>query len=332
MKLYSMHNVTKLLPKKYDAFFCADGLEGRDIRGVSLCIQQQFLVKKWIVFQYAERSSEKVLGESELNKFLKERNVIHIHTSYMKTRNYYELLSEILGEIGEYQSIGIDITGFKNQFFFPLLKLLSRKCTVENIDVYYTEPATYKFPQKKESTHYFPNMKDEPKVFFNYSKADAGIEVKSIPGFEGERAKDTVLVIILGFDGKVAIRIKEEYSAHKVILINGFPAYLPKFRDISLLNNKELVKACSKDEIYNTYADNPFEVYNVLYRIKEMYKEDKLVIAPLGAKPLALGVCKFVIDNPQNAVLYVQSIKYVEKSTEDYGETWIYELDLGDAR
>ena len=55
MKLYSMHNVTKLLPKKYDAFFCADGLEGRDIRGVSLCIQQQFLVKKWIVFQRMTR-------------------------------------------------------------------------------------------------------------------------------------------------------------------------------------------------------------------------------------------------------------------------------------
>lgn len=34
---------------------------------------------------------------------------------------------------------------------------------------------------------------------------------------------------MLGFDGKVGIRIKEEYGAEKIILINGFPAYLPKF-------------------------------------------------------------------------------------------------------
>lgn len=330
MKLYSMRKASEIMEKKeYDAFFCADGLEGRDTRGVSLCIQKQFSVKKWILFHYKERSFEKKGEECDLRAFLKERNVVDIDTSYVETRNYYELLEEIWDEIEGYESLGIDITGFKNQFFFPLMKLLSRKCLTKKIDVYYTEPATYKFPQKKESTNYFPNMKDEPKVFFNYSKADAGIEIKSIPGFEGERAKETVLVIILGFDGKVAVRIKEEYSAEKVLLINGFPAYLPKFRDISLLNNKELVNACSKDEIYSTYADNPFEVYNVLYRIKEMHREAKLLIAPLGAKPLALGVCKFVIDFPQNAVLYVQSSKYVEKSTEDYGETWIYELDLG---
>jgi len=165
-------------------------------------------------------------------------------------------------------------------------------------------------------------------MLFNFSKAQEGIEIKSIPGFEGARVKKNILVILLGFDGKVALRVKEMYSAEKVLLINGFPSYLPKFRDISLMNNKELVCGCEKEEIFSTYADNPFEVYNLLNRIREKNADYKLLIAPLGAKPLALGVCKFVLDYPQMGVLYADSSKYVEKSTEKFGETWEYHIEL----
>lgn len=329
MKLYNMRSIGKISEERtYDAFFCANGLEGRDTRVVKVFLEKGFFVKKWVVFHYEERVEEKDENEGNVNTCLLKQNVINIYTSYRDTRSYSQILEEILKDIENDKKIGMDITGFKNQFFFPILKIFSQRFLSGEIDIFYTEPSTYKFPKKKESTNFFPNMKEEQKVFFNYSKAEAGIEIRSIPGFEGGKSKETVLVILLGFDGKVAIRIKEEYNAEKVLLINGFPSYLPKFRDISLLNNKELVKACGKDEIFSTYADNPFEVYNVLYRIKEKYKNYKLLIAPLGAKPLALGVCKFAIDYPQTAVLYIESSKYVEKSTEYYGETWEYQLDL----
>lgn len=103
---------------------------------------------------------------------------------------------------------------------------------------------------------------------------------------------------------------------------------MPKFRDISLLNNKELVATCGRNDIYSTSSDNPFEVYNVLKRIKEKYNGYKMLIAPLGAKPLALGVCIFAIDYPQTAVLYVESSKYVERTTEKEGESWKYQLQF----
>lgn len=329
MKVYYMKSLDDVQDaREYDVVFCANGLEGRDTKVVKLLQVKNFVVKKWVVFEYAERINERSDMEENVFNCLKSKSIIHIATSYFDTRNYSELLKEVIETIEKAEHIGIDITGFKNQFFFPILKFLRNTCKVKKIDVFYTEPATYKFPKKRESIAYFPNVKEDTKVLFNYSKTQEGIQIKSIPGFEGERQKATILVILLGFDGKVSVRIKEEYNAEKVLLINGFPAYLPKFRDISLLNNKELVSACSKDEIFSTYADNPFEVYNVLYRIKEKYADYKLLIAPLGAKPLALGVCKFVLDYPQMAVLYVESSRYVEKSTEKYGETWEYRIDL----
>ena len=249
-------------------------------------------------------------------------------TSYDDSRPYAEILEKESELLKSSRQIGIDITGFKNQFFFPLIKFLYYKMGRTEIDVFYTEPATYKFPKSRLRVPYFPNIKDNTNILFNYSKSNEGIEIKSIPGFEGMKAKKTVLVILLGFDGKVAVRVKEDYSAEKVILVNGFPSYLPKFKDISLLNNKELVKACKKNDIFSTYADNPFEIYNVLKRIKEQYADYKLLIAPLGAKPLALGSCIFAIDYPQTAVLYVESSNYVEKTTEKEGESWRYQLNF----
>lgn len=330
MILYSMRKIEEIQEEKsYDAFFCADGLEGRDIRVVELFSKNTaFSVKKWIIFHYKERTDDKQGHDSKLMTYLKGEIVTNISTSYQDSRSYSQILQEILREMEGYKNVGMDITGFKNQFFFPLLKIFAQKSQIENLDIFYTEPSTYRFPKKKTGIDYFPNMKEDQRVFFNYSKTESGVEIKSIPGFEGGRGKKTVLVILLGFDGRVAVRIKEEYNAEKVLLINGFPSYLPKFRDISLLNNKELVSGSSKNEIFNTYADNPFEVYNVLDRIRRTYNDYKLLIAPLGAKPLALGVCKFGLDFPQTAVLYVESLKYVEESTEDYGETWEYQLEL----
>ena len=305
---------------------CANGLEGRDTSVTRKCKKEGMYIGHWIVFHYRERESDLDTRDGDVIQYLENDNVTDVMTSYDDVRPYSKILEEQYELLDCSTQIGIDITGFKNQFFFPLIKFLYCKMGKKDIDVFYTEPETYKFPKSKPRQPYFPNMKDNTNVLFNYSKANAGIEIKCIPGFEGTSSKRVILVIILGFDGKVATRIKEEYSAEKVILINGFQSYLPKFRDISLLNNKELVMACGKNDIYSTSADNPFEVYNVLKRIKEQYTDYKMLVAPIGAKPLALGTCIFSIDYSQTAVLYVESSDYVERTTEKEGESWQYQL------
>lgn len=324
-----MSNVNdKICDKEYDVMICANGLEGRDTSVVKKIKENKVFVSHWIVFHYEEREKDSDREEGDALQYLKNDDVSNIMTSYEDSRTYAQILEKQYELLKDSVQIGIDITGFKNQFFFPLIKFLYYKLKKEKMDVFYTEPATYKFPKSRSRLAHFPNLKEDVNILFNYSKANAGIEIKNIPEFAGTSSKKTVLVILLGFDGKVAVRIKEEYSTEKLILINGFPSYLPKFRDISLLNNKELVQACGKNDIYSTYADNPFEVYNVLKRIKEQYAEYKMLIAPLGAKPLALGTCVFAIDYPQTAVLYVESTNYVEKTTEKEGESWQYQLEF----
>lgn len=329
MILYHMSNISSgVCREEYDVMICANGMEGRDTCVAKKCIEGGIEIVKWVVFHYKEREADTDYEEGDVLRYLPKDRVVHVMTSYEDSRAYSQILGEQCELLRNSERIGIDITGFKNQFFFPLLKFLYCKMKKTVIDVFYTEPATYKFPKSKQQSLCFPNMKSHTNILFSYSKSNAGVEIRSIPGFEGMSAKRTVLVIVLGFDGKVAVRIKEEYSAEKVILINGFPSYLPKFRDISLLNNKELVAACGRKDIYSTYADNPFEVYNVLRRIKEQYLGFKMLIAPLGAKPLALGTCLFAIDYPQTAVLYVESSDYVEKTTEKEGESWRYCLEF----
>lgn len=329
MILYHMSNINdKMCEKTYDVMICANGLEGRDTSVVKNFVKNRVVVANWIIFRYREREKRSDSEEGDVLQYLDDENVHNVMTSYDDSRTYAKILEKQYELINNSVQIGIDITGFKNQFFFPLIKYLYCKLGKQKIDVFYTEPATYKFPKSESRFTYFPNMKDDNNILFNYSKASEGIEIRSIPEFAGTSSKKTVLVILLGFDGKVAVRIKEEYSTEKVILVNGFPSYLPKFRDISLLNNKELVLACGKNEIYSTYADNPFELYNVLKRIKEQYADYKMLIAPLGAKPLALGTCVFAIDYPQTAVLYVESSNYVEKTTEKEGESWRYQLEF----
>ena len=60
MKPYYMKSLDEYQGnRQYDAFFCANGLEGRDTRVVKLFQKKMFKVKKWVVFDYAERVAEK---------------------------------------------------------------------------------------------------------------------------------------------------------------------------------------------------------------------------------------------------------------------------------
>ena len=61
MKPYYMKSLDEYQGnRQYDAFFCANGLEGRDTRVVKLFQKKMFKVKKWVVFDYAERVAERM--------------------------------------------------------------------------------------------------------------------------------------------------------------------------------------------------------------------------------------------------------------------------------
>lgn len=223
-------------------------------------------------------------------------------------------LDAFLSSIRPDQKIAIDISCFTKPFFFFLIKLVREKYKIKLIDSYYTEPESYIFPKG---------------LFSSYHSSSGPLTVREIPGFTGLESRNDkrILVILLGFDGDLSQEINEDVSPSKTLLVNGFPGYAPKFKDISLVINEKLTS--NKDfKIYYARSNNPFEVYNLLDKIKRENSKSFLNVAPLGTKPMALGACLFAIHNPSVRIVYPIPEVYEKTTTENCLHSWRYEIPM----
>ncbi len=215
-------------------------------------------------------------------------------------------------------NIGIDISCLTKPYFYYLIKLFKERFKLANLTIFYTEPKSYFFQ----------------KGLFNAFHSSTGpLSIIEIPGYSGQeiRGAKRKLVLLLGFDGDLSKEIREDVSPEETVLVNGFPSYTPKFKDISLIVNEKLV---SDNNITVAYAraNNPFEVYNLLESIKieneSNGEEIFLNIAPLGTKPMALGACLFALHNPEVRVIYPLPEVYDDKYSEQCWNSWVYKLPL----
>ena len=155
-----------------------------------------------------------------------------------------------------------------------------------------------------------------------------------MPSYSGKRTprKKDALAILIGFEGSRASAINNEINPDLTIPINGFPAYQPIFKDMSILNNKELL---IDEEIFKnlTYAPaiDPFETRDVLEDIYYEYKEKyNFSIAPLGTKPMSLGSCFFAIEHPDCRVIYQYPQEYLAKSSKGWRSSWVYITEISE--
>lgn len=211
--------------------------------------------------------------------------------------------------------IAIDISCFTKPYFFYLIKYIHERLSIAKLVVFYTEPFSYKFPKKG--------------LFSSYHETEGPIRIMEIPGFSGikERGGVTVLIVQLGFEADSLDEINDDVSPNESFLVNGFPSYMPKFKDISLVINEYYTS--NKDSIIlYSRANNPFEIFNLLEKIKKNYNNAFINIAPLGTKPMALGACIFAIHYPDVRVVFPFSEKYKKVTTEECWNSWIYEVPL----
>lgn len=216
------------------------------------------------------------------------------------------------------KSIGIDISCFTKPYFYFLIKLLRERFGVLKIDAYYTEPQFYSF---------------EKGIFTAFHTSSGPLSIIEVPGYSGQEPRDAVrkLIILLGFDGDLSREINEDVSPGETVVVNGFPAYSPKFKDISLIANEKLVSDHNIQVAY-ARANHPFEVYNLLAALKKEASaaegETFINIAPLGTKPMALGACLFALHNPEVRVVYPLPETYKDKYSDACWSSWVYELPL----
>ena len=150
-----------------------------------------------------------------------------------------------------------------------------------------------------------------------------------IPGYAGSdfRGQERLLVILLGFDGDLAKEIDEDVAPEHTIAVNGFPGYALKFKDISLICNEKLINKKAKVVSYSR-ANNPFETYNLLEKLKKDHENFFINIAPLGTKPMALGACMFAIHNPEVRIIYPIPKDYMKVTTDECWKSWAYNIPL----
>jgi hypothetical protein len=207
----------------------------------------------------------------------------------------------------EHKNIIVDFSVMVKPYFYLLIKHLST-ITTNRLGFIYTEPETYSTLTK------------------------GTVDTKDMPSYSGKRTprKKDALAILLGFEGNRAVAINNEINPDLTIPINGFPAFQPIFKDISILDNRELL---IDEEIFKnlTYAPalDPFETKDVLEDIYYQHTQKyNFSIAPLGTKPMSLGSCFFAIEHPDVRIIYQYPQEYLPKASKGWRESWLYITDF----
>ena len=149
------------------------------------------------------------------------------------------------------------------------------------------------------------------------SKLTQGIEqVTTIPHFYGSPSvdKETVLVLLLGFEPERALAVWKQFNPAKTIaLITNPPRYgnadyLKYARD----NNAYLLSQPSV-EVRDIPPDNPCAVKNALEAVYDEVKGSyNMVIGPFGTKPQVAGVFLFCAEHRKVQVVYSYPGKYTK--------------------
>lgn len=302
--------------RQYDFFILAPNIEKRS-RAFLISSPKQKLVKQLIIADYAN-FHKKLDQEQESNYY---DDFVGYNCNVIRAKNDGELLKGIKKAnlcIGK--KVGVDITGFSIPAIYSIMNMLKNVCGINKIDVYYTEPQLYVY---------------EEGYFDSYHKNIKERLCAPIMGYVNNgRDQREILTIFLGFDGGLADLVyyklgEEGKEIIRTIAINGFPSYTAKLKDVSLFNNEGLISKLVREDLMTTTANNPFETYNLLCKIREDNKNVLLNLCTIGSKPMALGTCLFALDYKTDVKVtypFYEKTNYDEK--EQPGKTWRYGIDF----
>jgi hypothetical protein len=311
-KMELLNNSNSLL-KNLDYFFLASGSDSRAYEILKKC---NSLSNATILFHFNERVED--IQETDALYDYRNFNVNNLQEISCEIKNPESCYDEFIKiNIPANSIIGIDISCFTKPYFYYIIKLLKERFSVSNIYIFYTEPKSYIFPEG---------------LFNSFHTSSGPISVHEMFGYTGQERRNSKrkLIILLGFDGDLSKEINEDVSPHDTVIVNGFPSYTPKCKDVSLIANEKLVNDKQNIKIEYTRANNPFETYNLLQSIKKKDANAFINIAPLGPKPMALGACLFALHNPEVRIVYPLPENYEKKYTNQCWKSWVYDFPLID--
>ena len=185
---------------------------------------------------------------------------------------------------------------------------------IQHVDIAYSIPFDYVFYK-------------EP--FTSYHSYNGDLKMYELLGFSGpgESLEYKDLYMFLGFEGALGLKVSENCQYTNLILVNNLPSFFQKYKDISVINNYQLLQA--KHQFLYTPADNPYETYNLLDSIIGE-KDQSICIAPLSTKPVALGVCMFALKHDNIRIVYPIPVTndYLMDNTLETYRTNVYAISI----
>ncbi len=324
--LYEMNEITCSIktPNEFDYLYVSlNDIEERAWSAIRELIKKKVKIHNLVVLDFYEQEN-KIKSDIETQSLEFIDNIIFIKAKKQDYEANFRNIRATTGNELSNKIVGVDISCMPTPQFFLLLKWFKR--SEAKIVFYYTEPQKY-------------IMNDG--IFKSYFSMKGPVSVKEIRGFSGVSVKENeverVLLCMLGFDNDLLPTVIQEAGPRKIVAINGFPSFYPKFKDISLANNEKILsgsafadkleKSKNLTNFIYVEADNPFDAYNVLQELKGQYNKRCIDVVPLGTKPMALGVCLFAIENEDIRVIFPFPEEYAEATGERSKKTLEYILN-----
>ena len=282
-----------------DIFICCASFEDRCLTSAAT-MGVDFLTKFAIIFAIEEPLYQKQVEKNmfRLQTELRKKSTEGIFVISCQRGNPVDGINQLEGILKQCKLnnkgglyITVDISGFTKIY---LLELLNYLVTEKKLGI----PRLLHTTQK-----YLP------------TKLTRGTEqITTIPNFFGSPSmdKETVLVLLLGFEPERSLAVWKHYNPAKTIALitnpprDGNPDYLKYARQ----NNSELLSQ-PLVEVRDVPADNPYSVLTVLDNIYQGIKDKyNMVIGPFGTKPQVVGVFLFYQEHRKVQVIYSYPATY----------------------
>lgn len=305
--IYSINDLDEYSPKPAVNFIFAYAEEKRSSTVIDHLINKGTCIENVIIIIYNNHSIPK-----ELEMRFEKSNTFFVHLS----REPMDFISELKSIPKSFWSdnLLIDMSCIRIPELFTLLKYIKVQGLIKHVDLSYSIPFDYVFYK-------------EP--FTSFRSYNGDLKMYELLGFSGpgQILEYQNLYLFLGFEGALGLKVFENCQYSNLFLINCLPSFFPKYKDISVINNYQLLQ--EKHTFLYTPADNPYEVYNLLDSLIGN-KENSVCIAPLSTKPVALGICMFALEHDFVRIVYPVPVSndYLMDNTLDIYRTNIYSIDL----
>lgn len=211
------------------------------------------------------------------------------------------------------KNLVVDFTLMNTRFLGAFCALLNM-FQWEEVYFCYTEPSKYK---KNEQDKY--DLKNTTMGF------------DQIPSLEtfSDSSTECDWVVFLGFEGSRLMRLEEESPSSRRFSLPyiSIPAMKTNWHNAALDANSQFfeLKINNHENLDYVSAINPFETYDKLTYLKHHNANVRLVISPIGPKPVMLGCVMYVLENEDEMLLFDNPFQE-GNNTEDYGASHFYDL------